>query len=390
MSAPIFERADLLMHMACFPSTLLKRMLLWILAIIALLGTVLILLMQHPVFGKAAKGERLARIQRSPNYRDGAFQNVHETPQLTEGYTMPGLLWEFLTNNPPRRVPVDTIPTQKHDLLALPDGDLIVWFGHSSYLLRINGRTILVDPVLSGRVSPLRGFGKAFPGTDRYTVHDLPPIDLLLITHDHYDHLDHDVVKTLRPKVGQVVCGLGVGAHLEHWGYGPEQVRETDWYETLSVLDGMTLHTTPARHFSGRALTRNNTLWQSYVLDAGVRKIFIGGDSGYDTHFAEIGAAHGPFDLVILENGQYDKKWKYIHMLPEEVVPAARDLRAERLFPVHSSKFPLANHPWDEPLIATAAQARAADLPLLTPMIGEVVWLDDTARVNMHWWEGLR
>lgn len=365
-------------------------MLIWILAIMALLGLALFILMQQPVFGKAPEGARLERIERSPNYRDGAFQNQHETPQLTEGYTMPGLMWEFLTSSPPRREPLDTIPTQKHDLHALPDGDLLVWFGHSSYLLRIKGRTILVDPVLSGRAAPLPGFGKAFPGTDRYTVDDLPPIDLLLISHDHYDHLDHPVIKALRPKVKAVVCGLGVGAHLEHWGYPAGIVRETDWHETLDVLGGMTLHTTPARHFSGRAFARNNTLWQSYVLDAGGRKFFIGGDSGYDTHFAEIGATHGPFDLVILENGQYDKKWKYIHLLPEEVVPAARDLRAKRLFPVHSSKFPLANHPWDEPLIKVAEYAEAAGLPLLTPMIGEVVLLDDTTRVNTHWWEGLR
>ena len=369
--------------------TFLRRMLLWTLVGLVLAIGALVVLLQQPVFGATAQGERLERIHASPNFRNGAFQNRRFTPQLAEGYTMPGLLWEFIFSDPPRRMPTGAIPTQKHDLHALPPGDLLVWFGHSSYLLRIDGRTILVDPVLSGRVAPMPGFGKAFPGTDRYTVDDLPPIDLLLITHDHYDHLDHAVVEALRPKVAEVVCGLGVGAHMERWGYAPELVRETDWHETLTVAGGLVLHTVPARHFSGRGLKRDNTLWQSYVLDAGGRKFFLGGDSGHDTHFAEAGAAHGPFELAILECGQYDVRWKYIHLLPEEVVTAAQELGAQRLFPVHNSKFPLANHPWDEPLTKVSAFAEAAGLPLLTPMIGEVVQLADSTRMNVHWWEGV-
>jgi len=366
-------------------------MLIWVLAIIVLLGIALLIFLQQPVFGQVADGERLARIQRSPHFRDGAFRNQHPTPQLTEGATMPGLLWSFLFRAAERRVPVDTLPTQKHDLKALPpEADLLVWFGHSSYLLRIDGRTILVDPVLSGRAAPLPGFGKAFPGTDRYSVDDLPDIDLLLITHDHYDHLDHPVVTALRPKVRQVVCGLGVGAHLERWGYPAGMVHETDWYETVSLADGLVLHSVPARHFSGRGFTRNKTLWGAYVVDSGGRRFFIGGDSGYDTHFAEAGKHHGPFELAILECGQYDTRWRYIHMLPEEVVTAAQELDAKRLFPVHNSKLPLADHAWDDPLIKVSEHAEKAGLPLLTPMIGEVVRLDDTTRHNTRWWEGLR
>lgn len=365
-------------------------MLIWTLVVLALLVVAGNALMRLPVFGDGANGDRLARIHASPNYRDGAFQNRSLTPQLTEGHTLLGVTWSFLTRNVPRLVPVDTIPTQKHDMRALPPGDLLVWFGHSAYLLRIDGRTILVDPVLSGRAAPMPGFGTAFPGTDPYSVDDLPDIDLLLITHDHYDHLDHAVVEALAPRVRAVVCGLGVGAHLERWGYAAEKVHETDWYETLPVAGGLVLHTVPARHFSGRGLKRDNTLWQSYVLDAGGRRFFIGGDSGYDTHFAEVGAAYGPFELAMLECGQYDVRWRYIHMLPDEVVTAAQELRAQRLFPVHNSKFPLAQHPWDEPLIKVSALAEQVGMPLLTPMIGEVVHLADTTRVNVRWWEGLR
>lgn len=368
----------------------LRRMLIWTIVVLVLVIGAVVGVMQLPAFGASASGERLARIHASPNFRDGAFRNRTFTPQLAEGHSMPGVLWDFLMGDPPRRLPVDTIPTQRHDLHHLPPGDLLVWFGHSSYLLRIDGRTILVDPVLSGYAAPLPLFGKTFPGTDPYTVDDLPPIDLLLITHDHYDHLDHAVVRALRPKVGEVVCGLGVGAHLERWGYPAGMVRETDWHETLTVAGGLVLHTVPARHFSGRGFRRDNTLWQSYVLDAGGRKFFIGGDSGHDSHFAEAGAAHGPFELAILECGQYDLRWKYIHLLPEEVVAAARELGAQRLFPVHNSKFPLANHPWDEPLVQVSAHAEQAGMPLLTPMIGEVVRLADSTRVNARWWEGVQ
>lgn len=255
--------------------------------------------------------------------------------------------------------------------------------------MQIEGKRFLVDPVFSGSASPVPGTVKAFKGTDRYTVDDLPPVDYLVISHDHYDHLDYETIVKLKDKVKMVICGLGVGAHFEHWGYPAGKIIESDWNNTIPLDGGFRIHTTPARHFSGRGFTRNNTLWMSYVLQTPKKKIYIGGDSGYDTHFAEIGNQYGPIDLAILENGQYNLAWEAIHMLPEQVFQAAKDLKAKRLFPVHSSKFTLAMHAWDEPLTKVTAFAKAEAFPLVTPVIGEMVDLNDTAHVFPEWWKGL-
>lgn len=341
-------------------------------------------------FGRKPSGERLEMIRKSPNFKAGKFQNLTHTPSLTEGYTFTRVLYEFLFKKVPDRIPLGLIPTQRTDLISLnADEDVLVWFGHSSYFIQLNGKKLLIDPVFSKNASPISGSNKAFQGTDLYTVADLPAIDYLFITHDHYDHLDYQTFIDLIPKTGKVICGLGVGAHFERWGYPQEKIVEKDWNETFELEPGFTIHTTPARHFSGRAFKRNNTLWMSFVLETPNLKLFLGGDSGYDTHFAEIGNRFGPFDLVILENGQYDGKWKYIHMLPEEVLQAAQDLKAKRLFPVHSSKFALAQHPWKEPLTRVKLLNESIQMPLLTPMIGEKVELGKEDQVFSSWWEGV-
>jgi len=347
--------------------------------------------MMFQKFGKKPTGERLARLQKSPNYQSGKFVNFNLTPQITEGYTMLGVMYEFFFKKAERRFPIDIIPSVKTDLLNLLSGDdVLVWFGHSSYFMQVNGKRMLVDPVFSGNASPIPGSIKAFEGTDRYTVDDMPNIDYLFISHDHYDHLDYETIVKLKPKIKKVICGLGVGAHFEYWGYAASDIIEKDWNEKIELGDGFIVNTTPARHFSGRGLSRCNTLWQSYVLQTPTMKIFIGGDSGYDTHFATIGKEHGPFDLAILENGQYDKKWRYIHSLPDEVLKAAEELKAKRLFPVHSSKFALANHAWDEPLSKITALNQEAVLSIITPMIGERVNLKDVDQQFTNWWENVK
>lgn len=291
----------------------------------------------------------------------------------------------------PERKPGGIIPSIKTDLLNLTSGeDILIWFGHSSYFIRVDGKTILVDPVFSGNASPVRGTNKAFKGTDLYTVEDLPEIDYLFITHDHYDHADYETLIKLKPKTRKVICGLGVGGHFEHWGYEANKIIESDWNEQVDLVDGFTIFTTPARHFSGRGFIRNKSLWLSYVLQTPSMKIYIGGDSGYDTHFAEIGQKHGPIDLAILDNGQYDKKWKYIHLLPEEVIQAALDLNARKMFPVHSSKFAMANHPWDEPLSKVSELSKGMDIMLVTPIIGEKVLLKDDNQRFTQWWRDVK
>lgn len=341
-------------------------------------------------FGKAPVGERRERIEKSSNFRDGAFQNQSHTPPLKEGVGYGEVMRKFFFGKSRRVQPAMPIPTIKTDLRTLrANEDVIVWFGHSSYFLQLSGVRILVDPVFSGNASPVSFTTRSFAGADAYSVADMPEIDYLFISHDHYDHLDYKTVKALRPKVKKVVTGLGVGAHLEHWGYLPGSIIERDWDDTVFLEDGFTVTYAPARHFSGRGLKRNGTLWTSFVLQTPLRRLYLGGDSGYDAHFARIGAAHGPFDLVMLEDGQYNEYWKYIHMMPEEVVQAAIDLRAKTLFPVHWSKFALSIHDWDEPIRRVFAAAAQKGVPLMHPRIGAIVNLDKMQENNEEWWAAI-
>lgn len=362
----------------------------FLLATLALLTVAVLVFVYQPPFGSLPSGARLERIQKSPHYRNGSFQNLSHTPDLTEGVSYYAVLKEFLFSEKPRVKPIDSIPSTKTDLLALqPDENVLVWFGHSSYFMQLDRKKFLVDPVLSGNASPLSFTTKSFKGTDRYTVNDLPEIDYLLISHDHWDHVDYQTLLALKPKIKKIICGLGVGAHFERWGFDANIILEEDWNTTIPLETGFIVHTAPARHFSGRGFSRNKSLWSSYVLETPSTKIYIGGDSGYDTHFAEIGKNYGPFDLVLLENGQYDKSWKYIHMMPEEVLDAAVDLKAKKLFPVHSSKFALGNHSWDDPLIRISKRNEVVKMPLVTPIIGEVVYVKDSTQVFKEWWKGV-
>ncbi len=343
--------------------------------------------MQQEQFGKRPTGERLELIKQSPNYKNDSFQNLNPTPSLTEGVSIFSVLKEFLFKKNEFKKPNQSIPTVKTDLLNLnPLENVVVWFGHSSYFIQIDGKTILVDPVLSGSVSPLSFTNKAFEGTDVYTTDDFPEIDYLFISHDHWDHLDYKTIMELKPKIKTIICGLGTGAHLEHWGFDSFSIIEKDWNETITLEDGFVVNTVPARHFSGRSFIRNKALWMSFVLQTPTSKIFIGGDSGYDSHFENIGKQFGPFDLVFLENGQYDKSWKYIHMNPNEVLQAAVDLKAKALFPVHSSKFVLANHNWNEPLSRISELIKKTEMKLFTPLIGEKININ-SEKVFPKWWE---
>jgi len=346
------------------------------------------LFMQSASFGKLPSGERLERIKKSPYYKGDHFENLEDTPQLTEGASYYSVLKEFVFGKDKRNTPLDSIPSKKTDLKSIkPEEEVLVWFGHSSYFIQVDGKKILVDPVLSGAASPVKFTTRSYKGTDVYLVDDFPNIDYLFLSHDHWDHVDYETLVKLQPKVGRVIAGLGVGAHLERWGYTPEQIIETDWNEQ-SVLDsGFVATTTPARHFSGRGFSPNKSLWASFVLQTPSAKFYIGGDSGYGKHFAQIGQEHGPFDLVLLECGQYNKSWKNIHMMPEEVVQAAEDLKAKKLMPVHWSKFSLANHAWDEPIIRVTKEALRKGMPLIHPLIGEEMNLRDTV-LGTNWWEG--
>ena len=355
--------------------------------IIILFSIATMLTLRQPRFGKLPSGDRLERIKKSPNYRNGAFQNQHHTPVLAEDISFFSAGKKFLFEKKRNVSPTDSIPSVKTDLIRMEKNkDVLVWFGHSSYFIQIEGRKILIDPVFCGHASPFSFSVKAFRGTDRYTAEDIPEIDYLFITHDHWDHLDYETVMKLKPKIKKIVCGLGTGAHFEYWGFDKNCIIEMDWNEQI-MLDGFIVNAVPARHFSGRGFRRNQTLWTAFVLKTPSMQLFIGGDGGYDTHFAEIGKAFGPMDLAILENGQYNRHWKYIHTLPDEIANVYNDLNALRLLTVHHAKFALSNHPWYEPLEKISSLSKKLNIPLITPMIGEQVNLKDNSQRFSEWWK---
>jgi L-ascorbate metabolism protein UlaG (beta-lactamase superfamily) len=345
--------------------------------------------MQGAQFGAKPSGTRLKKIRQSLHYRNGQFQNLSNTPSLTEGSNIFSVLWEFFVGNKNQKIPPSALPSVKTDLLHLdPQKNILVWFGHSSYFMQIDQRTILVYPVFSGNASPLSFTTKSFKGSDIYSVSDLPAIDYLFISHDHWDHLDYKTIIQLKPKIKKIITGLGVAAHFEFWGFDKKLIEERDWDEQIILEEGFSVNTVNARHFSGRGVKRNGTLWMSFVLTTPGKRIFIGGDSGYDHHFKAIGKQFGPFDLVVLENGQYDKNWKYIHMTPEETVQGAVDLQAKKLLPVHWGKFSLSVHSWNDPIIRVKKEASLKYVNLIYPMIGETVDLDQD-KVFSSWWEGI-
>jgi L-ascorbate metabolism protein UlaG (beta-lactamase superfamily) len=342
-------------------------------------------------FGKLPKGERLERIKQSLNYKDGEFQNQSPTPTFTGEDNQITAIYKFLFGKKERVTPLDSIPVIKTNLASLdPRKDVLVWLGHSSYFIQIDGKRILVDPVLNDHASPFSWMIKAFKGSDAYKAENIPDIDYLFITHDHWDHLDYETIMKIKPRIKKVICGLGVGSYFEYWGFNPASITELDWYGHTDLDKNWIATATPARHFSGRGLKRNKTLWASFVLQTPSMKIFIGGDGGYDKHFKEIGNKFGPIDLAILEQGQYDQRWKYIHLLPEQVFQAALDLKAKNLLPVHNSKFALAAHHWDEPLNKLAENSEHYNIRALTPMIGEPVNLQDSTQQFSQWWKKLK
>ncbi len=336
------------------------------------------------IYGKLPKGERLKKIKASPNYKNGSFQNLSKTNAMAEDASFFKTMREFL-NKPKQVKPPVTLPSVKTNLKQLThDKPIVIWFGHSSYFIKLNGMNILVDPVFSGNAAPVSFMVKAFKGSDAYDVEDFPKIDILILTHDHYDHLDYKTLLKLKNKVKKVVCSLGVGSHLEHWGIDAKHICEMDWWDTTHD-EALQITAAPGRHFSGRGVKRGQSLWSSFILKTNEYSLFLGGDSGYDSHFKTIGGKHGPFDLAILESGQYNKSWPHIHMMPEETVQASIDLKTKMLLPVHWGKFSLAMHAWDEPIERVLARARELEVNVVTPMIGEVLQVTEP-NTTTPWW----
>jgi L-ascorbate metabolism protein UlaG (beta-lactamase superfamily) len=264
----------------------------------------------------------------------------------------------------------------------------VTWFGHSASLVEIAGQNLLLDPMLSVKMGPL-----SWVTPTRYnprlaiTAEQLPPIAAVLISHDHYDHLDYQTILRLKDKTQHFYVPLGVGAHLLAWGVDPAKIHELDWHDSVR-LPGLTIISMPARHFSGRGLTnRNSTSWSSWVIKSQTKRLFYSGDGGYGPHFQAIGREHGPFDLALMECGQYDAQWAQIHMLPEQSVQAALDVRAQVMLPVHWGAFTEAHHAWNEPVTRATAEAGRRRLPITTPELGQPVVLDAGPLPQARWWQ---
>lgn len=345
----------------------------------------------RPKIGPLPDGQRLERIRTSPNHAGGEFHNQLPTELFTGEGGRAASMWDFLFVPKDRLKPDHPLPVVATDLRGLAGRDgSVVWLGHSSLFLRIGGSTILIDPVFGSYAAPFFFMNRAFAGDYPYSAHAMPEVDCLIISHDHWDHLDHATLTALRPRVKAVVCPLGVGAILEEWGFDPAIIHEADWDESVQPGRNLTVHVLPARHFSGRWFSRNKTLWAGFMIEAAGRRVFYSGDSGYGPHFAQIGEKFGPVDLAIMENGQYDPSWKNIHMMPEEAAQGAMDLRARALLPVHSGRFCISNHAWDAPYERITAASVEKPFRLLTPRIGEVIDMDNESQLFGSWWKAAR
>lgn len=339
-------------------------------------------------FGGKLNDKRIARYEKSDNWKEGVFQNLEETTMDISVGKIPGLLCEQLFHKegkqPKENLPI--IPLNKTEFLQPSKEPKIIWYGHSVVLLRLDGKTILIDPMMGPNASPIAPFA-----TKRYSKNTLdiidtwPEIDIMLMTHDHYDHIDLDSFERLKNKVKHYVVSLGTGRHYEDWGISQGKITELDWWEKIS-LGGLTFHLTPSRHFSGRGATnRAKSLWGGWAITSSENKIWFSGDGGYGEHFKEIGERLGPFDFGIMECGQYNELWHQIHMYPEESVQAAIDARAKKIMPVHWAGFTLAQHSWKEPAERFVAEAKKLRIPYLTPRLGEMFNLRSDS--TTPWWE---
>jgi L-ascorbate metabolism protein UlaG (beta-lactamase superfamily) len=337
-------------------------------------------------FGRQPGGLRLERMQSSRRYRDGEFHNVHPLlPGLKAG-VMPSI-GDFVCSSG-RRVPAAPLPTcdPRPGWAQPPDTGLrVTWLGHSTLLLELDGVRVLTDPVWGERVSPV-----GFAGPKRFhpvpvKLGELPELDAIIVSHDHYDHLDYPTMLELAKSDTPFITSLGVGAHLESWGIAPERITELDWWESAPIAGGRArVWAAPSQHFSGRGPgMKNTTAWSSFVVRGERHGFFFSGDTGLTTEYARIKQQLGPFDLVALEVGAFHPAWGDIHLGPENALRAFELLGGQRFLPVHWGTFNLAMHDWDEP--AEQLLALGANVPLLMPELGAVIE-PSRAGAPEAWW----
>ena len=325
--------------------------------------------------------------RRSPQFVDGKFRNAAEIYQAGLAESM-ALIWQFMFHKPDDSVPAGPIPVQaltRAALLAAPDSTLFR-LGHSTVLLKLHNEFFLTDPVFSKRASPVQWAGPARFHAPPIDIDELPPIKAVILSHDHFDHLDHGAIMHLAAKTEHFLTPLGVGDRLIKWGIGAAKVRQLDWWESTTIR-GVRFAATPAQHFSGRGLSDgNSTLWASWVIDYQGLRVFFSGDSGYFDGFKAIGAKYGPFDLTMIETGAYNERWPDVHMQPEQTLQAHLDLKGKWLMPVHNGTFDLGLHAWQEPFERIAALAAGRGVALATPEMGQALDLRQPV-AGEHWWK---
>lgn len=359
-----------------------------IVVFIILLATIFI--NTSPEFGGKHSEERKDLYAQADNYKDDKFANTTETKMEMGFGKFMSILKDYI-KGVPNATPDFTLPVQKIDSATIANTTpvtKVTWFGHSAFLLEIADKTILIDPMLGEVPAPHPKLGRSrFNEELPIAIEQLPIIDAVIISHDHYDHLDYGSITKLKNKVGKFYVPFGVGAHLEEWGIPTKDIYELKWWDEITHEE-LKFVFTPSRHFSGRGLTdRFSTLWGSWVIQSHKDNIYFSGDSGYDDHFKEIGEKYGPFDLAMMECGQYDERWDEIHMFPEETAQAAVDVKAKLMMPIHWGSFVLALHTWTDPVERVSKKAIELGMPMTTPRIGEPILLDSISQFpESKWW----
>lgn len=363
----------------------LKTFARWLAALVVLLAVAAWVVLQLPAFGGVAEGARLERMRQSPQWHGGRFEN---TPPYVSNMSLTREMRDYLgdqVREPTLAVPVLPMTASDLDRPAAP-GLRTWWLGHASVLIELDGVRILTDPVLSDRASPF-----SFIGPKRLHPSPLPlaqwhGIDAVVISHDHFDHLDMDTVRHLAQGGTHFYVGLGVGAHLERWQVPPAQIHELDWWEQARIK-GVAIHCTPARHYSGRTSMNNSTLWASWMVKGPQHALFYSGDTGYAGHFKAIRERLGAPNLALIKVGAYGDTWMDIHMPPEAAVAAHRDLGATTLLPVHWATFNLAYHAWPEPATRTLTATQTQGAQVVLPRVGEKVEFGQPY-TNLPWFLG--
>lgn len=357
-------------------------------AVLILMGSGFMLL--SPQFGAKPSKDDLSRFQQSKHFNGEVFVNQSQIPKSIESGTILEALWKYIKGSP-NRTPepgvVQVIPVTASELQNKDNQTRILWFGHSSFLLQTEGKNFLFDPMFSDVPAP-----HPWLGLPRYSEvlpiepEDLPELDAVFISHDHYDHLDLDSIKALNGKTKHFYVPLGVGSHLTYWGVDGSQITEMDWWQEAD-LDGIDILFTPAHHFSGRGLTGGDqTLWGGWLLKGNTVSLYFSGDSGCGPHFKEINERYGAIDFALLECGQYNQNWADIHMFPEQTVQAAVDLEARVMMPVHWGAFTLSLHEWYDPAERAVAAAAKINQPIVIPQIGELITLVEEPKPRAAWW----